>query len=257
MSVAAGNGCGQWNFCGFCCEAKPWLLVTLLCVATFFQGFVVHGLVNITISPLQKRFQLSSQEMGLVVSSYHIAAIVCILPVTYLGARAHKPLVVGTCFILVGIGSVVYSLPHFLNEPYADSFVTRLFNGSDLCPAASCDTIATRSVYGLTIDLSNKIFFYSFFIAGQVLNGMGSTALVSMGTVYIDENLSQTSAPIGIGLFEGIGKLGPAVGYLLGGSFLNSFVDGSGSMPFSLTTESELWIGNWWLGFILGGGVPL
>ena len=33
--------------------------------------------------------------MGYVASSYDIASIICVLPVSYMAARAHKPLVIG------------------------------------------------------------------------------------------------------------------------------------------------------------------
>ena len=104
--------------------------------------------------------------------------------------------------------------------------------------------------------VTSNTFYYGFFIAGQALNGIGAQALWTLGAVYIDENFSQSGAPMALGLFEGMGVLGPAVGFLLGGAFLAMWIDG-GEAPFEFTPDDELWIGNWWLGFMIGGILAL
>ena len=83
-----------------------------------------------------------------------------------------------------------------------------------------------------------------------VLNGIGAAALWTIGTVYIDENLSQKGAPMAIGYFEGTGVLGPAVGFLGGGAILNLWVDGADKVPEGFTSNDQLWLGNWWLGLV-------
>ena len=104
--------------------------------------------------------------------------------------------------------------------------------------------------------VTSNSFYYGFFIAGQALNGIGAQALWTLGAVYIDENFSQSGAPMALGLFEGMGVLGPAVGFLLGGVFLSFWIDG-GDAPADFTTDDELWIGNWWIGFVIGGCLAL
>ena len=104
--------------------------------------------------------------------------------------------------------------------------------------------------------VTSNTFYYGFFVAGQALNGIGAQALWTLGAVYIDENFSQSGAPMALGLFEGMGVLGPAVGFLLGGAFLAMWIDG-GEAPFEFTPDDELWIGNWWLGFMIGGILAL
>jgi len=114
---------------------------------------------------------------------------------------------------------------------------------NNTCLVEECSTDS-----GGLIDTNSNRFYYGFFIAGQALNGVGAAALWTIGTVMIDENLSQKGAPMAIGYFEGTGVLGPAVGFLGGGALLNMWVDGSASMPDDITPTDELWIGNWWLG---------
>ena len=55
-------------------------------------------------------------QTGYIASSYDIGGILTVLPVTFLCGRLNKSLVIGLSFILLGIGTIIYSLPHFLAE---------------------------------------------------------------------------------------------------------------------------------------------
>lgn len=72
------------------------------------------------ITTIEKRFGLRSSQTGLVASGYDIASFLCLVPVTYFGGRknASKPRWIGIGMILMGLGSMVFSLPHFLVGPY-------------------------------------------------------------------------------------------------------------------------------------------
>ena len=48
----------EGRFARKCCITPGWLALTFLCMGTFLQGFVVNGVVNTTISPLQDRFKV-------------------------------------------------------------------------------------------------------------------------------------------------------------------------------------------------------
>ena len=54
----------EGRFAKKCCVTPGWLALTFLCMGTFLQGFVVNGMVNVTITPLQARFKVS-QNSGL------------------------------------------------------------------------------------------------------------------------------------------------------------------------------------------------
>lgn len=46
---------------------------------------VVNGFVGITISSIEKRFDLASTESGFIMSAYDIASVLCLIPVSYIG----------------------------------------------------------------------------------------------------------------------------------------------------------------------------
>ena len=170
------------------------------------------------------------------------------LLITLMCARLNKALVIGLSFMFLGVGSIVYSLPHFISDSYTEMVedirgTTDSIDASNVCPIEqSCNLTETHY---------NSNFYYGFFVAGQWLNGIGGQAIRTLGAVYIDENLSQKAAPFSLGLLEGSRAFGPAVGFLLGGALLNLWVDGTA--PEGMTPSDELWIGNWWIGFIIAG----
>lgn len=63
------------------------------------------------------------------------------------------------------------------------------------------------------------------FIVAQLLMGGGTTPLYSLGAAYIDENVNPKWSPVYLGVWFGSTLLGPGVGYLVGGRFLQTFVD--------------------------------
>ena len=224
------------------------MAVLVLCMATFFQGFIVNGLVNVTVSPLQSRFQLDSAQFGFVAAAYDITGTPTVLLITLMCSRLNKSLVIGLSFLFIGFGSIIYSLPHFISESYTDLIddirgAADTTDVTDVCPIdRECNSTEIKS---------DSNFYYGFFVAGQCLNGIGGQAIWTLGAVYIDENLSQKAAPFSLGLLEGSGVFGPAVGFLLAGALLNLWVDGTA--PVDMTPSDKLWIGNWWVGFVIAG----
>ena len=54
--------------------------------------------------------------------------------------------------------------------------------------------------------------FKFVFILGQLLFGIGGSALITLGTTLLDESVPQKVAPVFIGIFNASFALGPALG---------------------------------------------
>lgn len=55
--------------------------------------------------------------MGMITSVYDVAALIFTGPVSYFGVRK-KPVILGLGMITMGIGYIVFILPHFIAEEY-------------------------------------------------------------------------------------------------------------------------------------------
>ncbi|XP_041654609.1 solute carrier organic anion transporter family member 4A1 isoform X2 [Cheilinus undulatus] len=220
-----------------------WVLV-FLCAASFLQGMIINGFINTVITSIERRFDLRSYQAGLIASSYDIAACLCLAFVSYFGGNGHKPRWLGWGVLVMALGSLVFTTPHFTTPPYQVS----LPEHSELCYTNRSSPCQNKDGAGLSS--------YRFvFMLGQLLHGVGATPLYTLGVTYLDENVESNYAPVYIGIFYTAAILGPAAGYLLGGHFLNMFTEVG--MTTDLTPENPLWVGAWWVGFLAGGAAAL
>ncbi|XP_022082202.1 solute carrier organic anion transporter family member 4A1-like isoform X2 [Acanthaster planci] len=241
------TSCGWFSWRPSClrCFASPrWLLATI-CAYVFFQSMAVNGLVDGSLASLQRRFELSSFQTGLLPALYDVVAAVLGVLLAYAGNKRNKArlLTMGTIFI--GIGNVVYALPHFTTGLYAysddNSTDTCRSTGDDLPTAAPDDksTIAALSGY------------LGVFILSQVLFGIGGTMGYSIGFAFVDESVTSKMAGMYLGILSACATLGPALGLVIAGVLLSLYTDFH-AIEGGLTIDpsSEQWVGAWWLGFI-------
>ena len=161
-----------------------------------FQGIVINGFISVVISTIEKRFDLASKETGFIASSYDIASVLCLIPVSYFGGIGHKPRWLGTGILFLGLGSFMFALPHFTTGRYDYESTTR----NDLCsgPNATSDLPFCD---GTNTGLTHLRNYKYIFIIAQLLHGMGATPLYTLGVTYLDENLKPKVAPVYLGKY--------------------------------------------------------
>ncbi|XP_076801719.1 solute carrier organic anion transporter family member 4C1-like [Clavelina lepadiformis] len=222
-----------------CCNSPKGFLV-VYCFLVIVQGMLVNGFVNVSISTLEKRFGLNSSETGVVSTGYDIAFCVLTMFVTYFGARSHRPRMVAIGSFIMGLGAMVFWLPHFTtgNYEYADGF-------SDTCSPESDLKCSTTG---------NNLHDYLYvFILGQLLHGVGATPLYTLGLSFIEDSVAKESAPVYIGIGNAASIFGPVIGYGLGGVVLGIYVDidSVDMSTINLTSSDPRWIGAWWIGIMI------
>ncbi|XP_007191879.1 solute carrier organic anion transporter family member 4C1 isoform X2 [Balaenoptera acutorostrata] len=200
---------------------------------------VVNGLVNISISTIEKRYELKSSLTGLISSSYDIAFCLLSLFVSFIGERGHQPRWLAFASFMIGLGALVYSLPKFFSGKYQFG---SLFE--DTCLTAKNKTSCTAS--------SSSLFYYLYvFILGQLLLGTGGTPLYTLGTAFIDDSVPTHKSSLYIGIGYSMSILGPAVGYVLGGQLLAMYIDVDLGQSIDIAEDDPRWLGAWWIGFLM------
>lgn len=171
-----------------------------LCMASFLQGMTVNGFINTVITSIERRFDLRSYQSGLIASSYDIAACVCLTFVSYFGGNGHKPRWLGWGVLVMGLGSLLFALPHFTTGRYETRSAVEVgvCGGNQSLP---CSQAASS--------LSSYMFV---FMLGQFLHGMGATPLYTLGVTYLDENVKTNYSPVYIGEWSRRGSRDPREG---------------------------------------------
>ncbi|NXD85615.1 SO4C1 protein, partial [Halcyon senegalensis] len=212
-----------------------------------FQGIVVNGLVNISISTIEKRYELNSSLTGLISASYDIAFCILSLFISFFGERGHKPRWLAFSAFMLGLGSLIFSLPHFSSGKY--QYGAKL---EDTCQISGISSTNFTCSASTKSSLPNYLYI---FILGQLLLGVGGTPLYTLGTAFIDDSVPKHKSSLYIGIGYAMSLLGPAVGYVLGGQLLNIYIDIEIPERQDITytkmdPDDPRWLGAWWIAFL-------
>ncbi|XP_038208438.1 solute carrier organic anion transporter family member 5A1 isoform X2 [Zerene cesonia] len=242
-------------------------------VFVFFLSFLVtlqqalsSGYINSVITTIEKRFEIPSSLSGLIASSYEIGNVITVIFVSYLGSRRHIPVWIAVGAVIMGIGSLVFVVPHFIAEANSE-MLSNNKSDDNICrlPRALEQDMGGlgRLSQGLPpanlrpdncIKSSPSTFVpVMVFIVAQVLLGCGGSPLLTLGTTYVDDHVRPESSSMYIGCMYSMGAFGPVLGFLLGAYLLSFHMDSFSGAIISIDPGDHRWVGMWWGGFLLGG----
>ncbi|XP_065283051.1 solute carrier organic anion transporter family member 4A1-like isoform X1 [Dermacentor albipictus] len=232
-------------------RTPAWVLLSL-CSIEFTQSFVSSGVLSVVLPTIERRFNLSSLETGMILSAFNVINSLFIVPVAFLGSTRHKPVIISSGMAIMAAGSFMFFLAYALAPSYVYGAEM-----PDLC-------YATPPPLNQTVDTCGEQSIRDFrflLILGSMLQGAGVTPLHTLGMSFLDENLPVRLTSLFIGTYSAMAVLGPAFGFLVAGYFLSVFVDLKDVSQLGLTSQSSVWIGAWWVGFlvaaIMGGIVSI
>ncbi|KAH8391740.1 hypothetical protein KR215_001089, partial [Drosophila sulfurigaster] len=254
--------------------ARIKIFVLLLSLLVMMQQALSSGYINSVITTIEKRFEIPSSYSGLIASSYEIGNVITVIFVSYLGSRRHIPVWIGIGAVIMGIGSLVFMVPHFTGEPNPgiaiknktsdnicrsalvrdqDMDLGRLSSGLSNQPLAPHTLREDNCLEGKASTTGPVLLF----VLAQLLLGCGGSPLFTLGTTYVDDHVRTESSSMYIGCMYSMAAFGPVVGFLLGAYLLSFHMDSLSSTIISITPGDRRWVGMWWGGFLLCGIILL
>lgn len=223
--------------------ARIKVFVFLLSLLVTLQQALSSGYINSVITTIEKRFEIPSSYSGLIASSYEIGNVITVIFVSYLGSRRHIPVWIGVGAVIMGIGSLVFMVPHFTGESNPEISVANQSSGN------ICRNLAYREndmgLGRLSNGLSNPALAPSnnirgdncnegkssafgpvvLFVIAQLLLGCGGSPLFTLGTTYVDDHVRAENSSMYIGCMYSSAAFGPVIGFLFGAYLLSFHMD--------------------------------
>ncbi|XP_031668330.1 solute carrier organic anion transporter family member 3A1-like [Oncorhynchus kisutch] len=226
------------------------------CALMLAQGTVGAYLVSV-LTTLERRFNLQSADVGVIASSFEIGNLALILFVSYFGAKAHRPRLIGCGGLVMALGALLSALPEFLTHQYeyeaGDGWHAE--DGRDVC--SNMTRTEGRDSAFLCGNKSNTNMMYLLLIGAQVLLGIGATPVQPLGVSYIDDHVKMKDSSLYIGIVFSTLVFGPACGFILGSLCTKVYVDAVfiDTSKLDIGPDDPRWIGAWWGGFLLCGAL--
>ena len=125
-----------------------------------------------------------------------------------------------------GIGGLVSVLAHLIVGDY-QPIVSAIANMTSNLPVDVCVSTNTTAGEGSNclIQCDSEWYYLFIFVMSQIIMGIGSAPLFSLGPAYIDENVHPKSVPVYIGIWYSATWLGPGLGFIIGGLISTIYVD--------------------------------
>lgn len=158
----------------------------------------------------------------------------------FYSARWHKPRALAAAAAIGAVGHVLIVLPHFLT-----TYRTAFTGETVVCDASNPQTTCADTAF--------QAGSYTLLVLGQLVMGAASVPLFTTCIAYMDEIVDKAHVGTYLGVFYAFSSLGPAAGFVMGGTFLDSWHDVPNDPPSPDLEPDDVgaWVGAWWLGFVI------
>ncbi|XP_074602800.1 solute carrier organic anion transporter family member 74D-like [Brevipalpus obovatus] len=228
-------------------------LANFALIATMRSAYFVY-LMSV-MSTLEKRFAFPSKLSALIMIADNISGMIVSPIIGYVGIKLNRPVLIGFGTVLVGLSSITSGLPYLIYGPG-----THLLQGVTLVKSLTktyqnstkfdvCDT----ELEACSEEGPHNFAFgaYAFLWMGSFINGLGNTAIWTIGVPYMDDNIAKKNSPIYLSATTVVRYSGVMFGYFIASFSLRFYEDPT--VDVNIPRNDPRFIGAWWMGFFIIG----
>ncbi|VDK38039.1 unnamed protein product [Taenia asiatica] len=200
---------------------QPWansvVLLISLCAMAFFQALVSSGYLSSIITTLERRFDLTSRQVGYMYCCYEVTSVFSTIWFSFVNARRHnRPRIIGLLGIVLGLGFGLFALPHWLSGPYNpgkmgmrskrnNEVLCSIVNTSGCAPQlppfidrSYCNQteVTLLRIGQESVIASDYTVALPVFCCAMALAGFGSSSLFVLAPTFFWDNLSPKQYPL-------------------------------------------------------------
>ncbi|XP_072530358.1 solute carrier organic anion transporter family member 1C1-like [Salminus brasiliensis] len=246
-----------------CCSPNLKMFIGVLAFC-YFSKSLSGSYTKSTITQLERRFEIPSSVVGIIDGSFEMGNLLVITVVSYFGAKFHRPRIIGTGVLLMAMGTLLMSLPHFLMGRYEyETSASHVNDAENVTVTSPCSptgqNIAQQHIAGCDEGQEEGSPMWIILLLGNVIRGIGEATVGPLGMSFIDDYARPENTAFYIGCIHTISVIGPLFGYSLGSLCANLYVDiGFVNMDsVTITPQDSRWVGAWWLGYLVAGAISV
>ncbi|KTF87369.1 hypothetical protein cypCar_00042711, partial [Cyprinus carpio] len=230
----------------------------------FFTKSLTGAYTKSTISQIERRFEIPSSTVGIIDGSFEMGNLLVITVVSYFGAKFHRPKIIGAGVLLMGIGTLIMALPHFIMSRYMyDTAAAHTNDPANFTMSSTFSSDTQNTVQQLVSGcLKGEVESsptWVIVLFGNILRGIGEAGIGPLGMSFIDDYARPGNSAFYIGCLHTFGVIGPIFGYSLGSLCASLYVDIGlvDQESVTITPQDSRWVGAWWLGYVVSGLLTL
>ncbi|XP_073801562.1 solute carrier organic anion transporter family, member 1F2 isoform X2 [Danio rerio] len=213
-----------------CCPPRLKIFIAALAFC-YFSKSMTASYTKSTITQIERRFEIPSSTVGIIDGGFEMGNMLVITLVSYIGAKFHRPKIIGAGVLLMGIGTLLMASPHFIMGRYKyGTAATHTNDAGNFTVISTCSSDSQKTLQqpysGCRKEEAESSPLWVIVVLGNTMLGIGEASIIPLGMSFVDDYARPENSAF----------------------YIESV---------TITPQDSRWVGAWWLGYVVSGLLTL